>query len=115
MKITVIETIDVPSELKYSTLGFHFFNGNFAHPRRTTSEFATPESAMAFVKTRKAWMADVGKRFCDEDTRNFQKTDSGYVWEEHRPYGSGWIAPNGCGHQSHKWFKFEYAAKIEII
>ena len=87
MKITVIETIDVPSELKYSSLGFHFFDGNFAHPRRTTNE----------------------------DSRNFQKTESGYIWEEYRPYGSGWIAPNGCGHQAHKWFKIEYAAKIEII
>lgn len=121
MKITVIETIDVPSELKYSSLGFHFFDGNFAHPRRTTKEFATPESAMAFVKSRKARMADVFNRLhvrgvlFDEDSRNFQKTESGYIWEEYRPYGSGWIAPNGCGHQAHKWFKIEYAAKIEII
>ena len=120
MKITVIETIDVPSELKYSSLGFHFFDGNFAHPRRTTKEFASPESVIAFVKSRKARMAEVFKRLhsnrlYDEDSRNFQKTDSGYVWEEYRPYGSGWIAPNGCGHQAHKWFKIEYVAKIEII
>ena len=121
MKITVIETIDVPSELKYSSLGFHFFDGNFAHPRRATTEFTNTKKAMAFVIARRARMADVFNRLhvpgvlFDEDSRNFQKTDSGYVWEEYRPYGSGWIAPNGCGHQSQKWFKLEYAAKIEII
>lgn len=120
MKITVLETINVPSELEYSTLGFHFFNGNFAHPRSASTEFATLESATAFVKSRKERMADVFKYLHsgglnNEDTRNFQKTDTGCVWEEYRPYGNGWIAPNGCGHQSQKWFKLEYAVKIEIV